>query len=60
MRKIIDYDVVVRDCLSSAGDFPDLPMSILVKDKIKDGWEPLGGIAMNERYSYQVIVKYAD
>ena len=65
MRKVIDYCILWR---SSGRRQPNYDPSLedQVKQKIEEGWQPLGGVAVNstetpEDYSfseYQAMVKY--
>lgn len=61
MRKIIDYQILY------SSNFPDLVRE--VKEKIKLGWQPQGGVQANEIFenkriyrslASQAIVKYEE
>lgn len=55
MRKIIDYRIVY--------EIDPHDLEIRVKNEIKEGWQPIGGVAANKNNSallLQVLVKYEE
>ena len=52
--KIIDY--MVEQLVIDGWDKDYL--SDRVKERIKEGWQPIGGLVIDGRYTYQAMVKY--
>lgn len=55
-RKIVDYEILKDEYCDS--------LVTSVQQKIREGWQPLGGVAFsidsldNPKYHFQAIVKY--
>lgn len=56
MNKIIDYDIVSGDFYQSSESF----LCNVVKDKLKDGWVPLGAPFYHGGFALQALVKYEE
>lgn len=58
---IKEYSVISRD-IPPYGNIVNaqIDLSRAVNAKIKEGWQPLGGIAINKDMAFQAIVKYED
>lgn len=59
--KITEYSVISRD-IPPYGNIVNaqIDLSHAVNAKIKEGWQPIGGIAVNKDYAFQAIVKYEE
>ncbi|TSA25070.1 DUF1737 domain-containing protein [bacterium] len=54
MRKIIDYTIVRVRPISASTD----KIESEVKDLIKKGWQPIGGISLTASIQAQALIKY--
>lgn len=59
--KITEYSVISRG-IPIYGNIVNATIDLgrAVNAKIKEGWQPLGGVAVTKDYAFQAIVKYED
>lgn len=52
MQKIVEYTLTGNSTLEG--------FRSMVSEHIKLGWQPLGGVSVDDGYFYQAMVKYED